>query len=81
MILDKDFKIEIDSYNYTLVKEQNTGELNKSSGKPVISRDQWHYPSLKMALKKYVDEALRPSGSIEEVLVKLEELYEMIDKK
>ena len=34
-----------------------------------------------MALKKYVDEALRPSKSIEEVLGKLDSIYELIDSK
>lgn len=81
MKLDENFKIEIDSYNYSLIKEEVTEEINPRTGKPIVSRDQWHYPSLNMALKKYVDEVLRPSKSVEEVLGKLDYIYELIDSK
>ena len=81
MVLDKDFRIEVDSYNYSLIKEEVTEEINPRTGKLIVSRDQWHYPSLNMALKKYVDEALRPSKSIEEVLGKLGSIYDLIDSK
>lgn len=81
MVLDKDFRIEVDSYNYTLVKERITEQINEKTGNPIVSKDQWHYPTLKMALSKYVDEALRASEDSKEILEKLEDIYKIIDNK
>lgn len=81
MVLDKDFRIEVDSYNYTLVKERITEQINEKTGSPIVSKDQWHYPTLKMALSKYVDEALRASEDSKEILEKLEDIYKIIDNK
>lgn len=80
VVLDKNFRIENDSFEYTLIKEQDTGRVNEKTGKKIISTDHWHFPNLKLSLKKYVNESLKVCDGVEEILTKLNELNEKIDK-
>jgi len=53
MKIDDNFRIEKDTYNVTLVYEVEGG-INEKTGKPTITKHQWHYPTIEMALKKYL---------------------------
>lgn len=72
MKLDENYRIETDTNNFTLVYESKTFDEKKK--KEVTSKDEWHYPDLKTALIKYVNQCLKPCESIKEVLIRISEL-------
>lgn len=84
MKIDDSFRIEKDTYNVTLVHEVE-GEVNKKTGKPTITKHQWHYPSIEMALKKYLTYSIEKNlpinfdvkvilDTISECMIKIENL-------
>lgn len=58
IILDENFRIEPDAYNYTLFFEKE-GEINPKTGKPTKTESQWYPPTLQDALRSYVREKAR----------------------
>jgi hypothetical protein len=79
MKLDENYRIESDKYNFTLIYESKT--FDEAKKKEVNSIDEWHYPDLKYALKKYVNQVIKPCESVVSVLEKLTELELLIDKQ
>jgi hypothetical protein len=76
MKLDENYRIETDAYNYTLVYEcKKFDQLKK---KEIHSKAEWHYPELKHALVKYMNESLKTCESIKEVFLKIDELEKKI---
>lgn len=80
MKIDENFKLEGVPYNWILKYEKPTGEINEDTGKESVTKDQWYFPKIKQALEKYVEEALKPVKTVNEVLLKLEELQGIINK-
>lgn len=78
--LDENYLIETDSYNWTLRFESVRMELKDGKEKQIKSKDEWHYPNIKLCLKKYLDESLKDCPSIEDVLIRIGELEKKIDK-
>jgi hypothetical protein len=78
MKLDENYRIETDKYNFTLVYESKSFDEKKK--KEVTSTDEWHYPDLKLALNKYVNQSLKPCKDALSVLEKLKELELLISK-
>lgn len=82
--LDENFYIESDSFNVTLFfrREKEVLKKNKETGieelKAITEKNEWYYPNLKGALRKYLDESLKESESVQEVLCKIEEVYKLI---
>lgn len=76
MKLDENYRIETDTYNFTLVYESKAFDEVKK--KEVISKDEWHYPELKYALTKYMNQSLKSCTSIQEVLYKINEVELLI---
>lgn len=72
--LDENYRIECDTYNYTLIQEEVTDKINKKTGKFEVTNNQWYYPFLKDALNKYKEQSLKTTGSLDKVLYKLEEI-------
>jgi hypothetical protein len=78
--LDKNYRVEVDSFNFTLVQEEQTDKVSEGSGKKIVTHNTWHYPKLNMALKKYLQETLKPCSDIETVLKRIDEVEKIIDK-
>jgi hypothetical protein len=78
MKLDENYRIESDKYNFTLVYESKSFDEKKK--KEVTSTDEWHYPDLKFALNKYVNQSLKPSQNALSVLDKLNQIELLISK-
>ena len=78
MKLDENYTIETDTNNFTLVYESKTFDEKKK--KEVTSTDEWHYPDLKNALKKYVNQVIKPCESVVSLLEKLNKIESLIDK-
>lgn len=79
--LDNNYRIETDANNYTLIKEENTGEIHKETGKETISKDQWYFPKLNQCLSKYLNESVKGAESVKELLEKVNEVEAKINKK
>lgn len=77
MKLDDNFRVENDSNGFTLIFEQKY--INKEN-KEKTKTDKWHYSSMKMILKTYVNESLKPCNCVIELHEKLTYLNDKIDK-
>lgn len=76
MIIDSNYSIEVtkDSVNLKYVSEY----VNEK-GKTVKQKDNWYYPNIKLALKKYVYEASSDTTEISKIISKLEEIENTIN--
>lgn len=77
--LDEDFRIEADTYSFVLKYEHDTGKLN-DKGEPIISRDQWYYPTIKLCIDGYVDKMMGVAdiSSLREIVSKYDEVLRKI---
>ena len=76
--LDSEYFLKTDSNTWVLHYESHRlGE----DGKMITSKDHWYYPSLKLCLKKYVDQSLKSSDSVEQLLSRVNYLIDFIDSK
>jgi hypothetical protein len=76
MIIDSNYSIEVtkDSVNLKYVSE-----YVNDKGKTVKQKDNWYYPNIKLALKKYVYEASSHTTEISKIISKLEEIESTIN--
>jgi hypothetical protein len=72
MKLDENYRIETDKYNFTLVYESKTFDEKKK--KEVTSTDEWHYPDLKNALLKYLNQSVKVCDSVVGLYEKIKEV-------
>lgn len=79
MKLDKDYSVSNDGTCWILEKHEETKKISEKTSKRIISSDKWYYPSLKQALKKYIDMSLTKCDSVLGVLKRLDELEEQIN--
>jgi hypothetical protein len=77
MKLDEHYKLKNDTYNWTL-KYKSEPKFNEKTKKEYHTSSEWYFPSLHMALSKYVDENLKASKDIIEILNRLENLTQII---
>jgi len=83
MKLDDKFSVvKEDQYNWVLrcreVKDPNN--ISKKTGKPVVTKNDWYFPTLKLLLKKYLDTYLGESKDAKEIYKRIEEVEANIDK-
>lgn len=79
--LDHLFYIEVDSYNCTLVREEEKTIERKGELKEVVSVQRWHYSNIKQCLFKYLTESLKPLEEVQQLLTKLTEIESIINEK
>lgn len=80
MKLNEDFDLKHDGSCWVLEKNQVTENISKKTGKPIVSSDKWYYPSIKQALRKFVNESLVEVNSVNLLLERLDEVEETISK-
>jgi len=80
IVLDSEFKVEIDNQNFTLIRTTEKEGKDKKTGedKIIVSTEQYFYPDLGGCLRTYLRESLRPAESVEEVILKIEEVHKTI---
>lgn len=78
--LDNSYRIETDANNYTLIKEERTGEIHIKTGEETISKDQWYFPKLNQCLSKYFNESIKGAESVKELLERVNEVESKISK-
>ena len=77
--LDDNYSLDFDSYNVMLRYENKTTKDIKGQTKDITQRDLWYYPTIKLALKNYINFSLKYSESVSEVLNRIERLEKVID--
>lgn len=79
MKIDKNWSVSSDSAGWTLlyIKE---GSINLKTGKPKITSRASYHANLKQCLVTYLDEQLKPSETIVEVLERIREVESKIEK-
>lgn len=77
--LDDDYSIEMEGINVTLRYEKAEGEVNPKTGKPKITKKTRHYSTIGQALKQYVQFSAEGCNDVREILVKMDEIYKVID--
>jgi len=81
MKIDQSYHLEIESDNvaltFTEIRERNKKDGGKENYTFV---DQWHYPTVLSALKKYIDLVQRPSEDVLKCITITENLFKKIDE-
>ena len=81
--LDEDYRIEASENQWTL-RFEKVGEINPTTGKPTISKNEFFHNTLENALKSYVDKKLKQGGEIFTEITKLQtrlsELFNTINQ-
>src|SRR5690606_19300660 len=78
--LDEFYRIETDKNNFILKYEKPTGNINEKTGKEEISKDEWYYPKLWMALDKFSNESLKVPKDIKDLRIEMQRLTDLIKK-
>ena len=76
MKLDENYRIEADTHNWVLHYEEK--KVNKDS-KAYTAKDHWYFPTIQTCFKKWCDETLKDSKSIEDLKSKMDALNKKID--
>lgn len=76
MKLDEFYTLEGETYNWILRYESE--EKVNDKGKKHKTTNEWYFPKIEMALKKYTDESLKPCATIEDIKDKLAQLNKVI---
>jgi hypothetical protein len=79
MQLDEFYSVEADGSCWTLSYAKPTGKTSPTTGEPTFSRDYSYHANLKQALTKYLDECLKPSSSLQDVLNRITEAESNIE--
>jgi hypothetical protein len=77
MKIDSNYTIERDSYN-VILKFYEEGEINPDTGKPVITKVEYYYPSLETALIAYTNKAADYGNDIQTLLDELKTMRNTI---
>ena len=78
MKIDENYSVEQDTHCWVL-KFEKEGELNERTGKNTIHSEEWYHPTLKSALKKYMDVKLKGSEALCDVIQRLNEVELVIN--
>ena len=76
--IDENYSIEKDAHAFSL-KYYKIGDINPDTGKPVITKGEWYFPTINMCLKKYVQESLNVCNDAVIIFDRLEALNAKID--
>lgn len=79
--LDECYSIESTRNEVTLKYRCESDEINEKTGKNKMSRTNWYYPNVKLAIKQYLLVSLTDCTEISQMLNKLGELENIIDEK
>mgnify|MGYP003662601378 CR=1 FL=1 len=75
MKIDNDYHLAYDENNVMLIYEQNRIRKKKSGAEePYTYQEVRYYPNVKSALKAYVNQKLKGSESIKDILSKIDKI-------
>jgi hypothetical protein len=79
IIIDEIYSIERDTYNWILVSAEKKTVEKDGETKEITSKNESFHASIKQCLVKYLDESLKPCGTIPDLLNKIESIEVKID--
>lgn len=79
IVLDKNYRVETNAFNYMLAQEEETDIVNQDTGKFITTHNTWYYPNLGMALKKYLSETLKKCSDVDSILKRIDEVEKKIN--
>jgi hypothetical protein len=77
MKIDENYSMVV-TKDFVHLHFEEEGELN-DKGNPTITKNDWYYPNIKMALKKYLNTKITDCENISEILDKIAEVEQNID--
>lgn len=77
--LDENYYLTGDKYNWILHFEKEGG-ISEKTGKPIISKDEWYFPSIHLSLKEYANQRGKSAKNYKELVILLKEIKETISK-
>lgn len=81
IVLDDCYSIECSADCVTLKYSCITEQFNEETGKMVTSSDQWYYPTISLALKKFLQESAADNDDVRQILKRIDEVEKLIDSK
>ena len=75
IILDDNYRIESSENQWTL-KFEKIGDINPTTQKPIISKNEFFHNSLQNALKSYIDKKLKVG---EDISIDIQNLNKSLD--
>lgn len=79
IVLDDDFHLSKDFSSWNLVYEKKGG-VNPTTGKQSVSMNQTYHANLRQALEMYVNQSLKETGSVAELIERLTALETKIEE-
>ena len=79
--LDECYSIEIVRDNVTLRYKCISGEINKKTGKPIVSSDYWYYSNIQLALKKFLSESAADNTDVKQILKRIDDVEKLVESK
>lgn len=76
--IDDNWWVESDSSSYNLHYEKE-GDINPNTGKPMVARDVTYHARLKDALKYYLNETMKESSDVRELIARIENAEQKIE--
>lgn len=76
--IDENYQLQNDSNNWILRYEKEM--IKEKTGKPYTSKDEWYFPTISQALKKYIDQSLKNHSGVDGIMLAIQELELKIDK-
>lgn len=81
MKLDKNWSIETDSLNVILEFRQTRTKVDKSGQEKAYEAvESFYYPTVKIALKSYLQKSLKSCQTLDEILRRIDEVEKQIDE-
>ena len=77
--LDEFYTVEDDTNCWTLTYKKATGKTSETTGDPTYTVKPTYHANLRQALSKYLDESLKGSSSLDEVLNRITEVEARIE--
>lgn len=79
IVLDELFSVKPTTHSWKLEKKWISGK-NEETGEDIIGKDYWYCVSLSDALRRYANESIKVSENYKELMDKLEEVLQVIEK-
>lgn len=81
IVLDDCYSLECSSDCVTLKYSYVTEQFNEKTGKMVTSSERWYYPTISLALKKFLQESAADNTGVMQILKRIDDVEKLIDSK
>jgi len=79
LTLDENYSIDTDdTNNCTLKYSCNTGKVHEKSGKEIVTTNEWYFPNIKLCLREYLHQCVKPSQSAKDMFTAIDRAEKII---